>query len=224
MERSSGCLVCSSVARPEEGDCGHALEPCPTVHTALRSTLSPLVSQLLLHHSKWEISAQCPPVPTSTPSPQMRTSSLRMASSVSHLIGGKCCPNLEPSPPVPFTVGRLVLRLRCWTPPKSRRRRNEQPQPDPFATFRDVFNRRPAGSSSSSAEVAADDATATVAPGESVITTAAPDSSLTEMCVPFADSRLGSTLRIPISRSRKTRVAERRVELEREIKATARAV
>ena len=50
------------------------------------------------------------------------------------------------------------------------------------------------------------------------------DSSLTERRVTFADShRPGSTPRITISKSRKTTVAERRVELERVIKATARA-
>ena len=137
---------------------------------------------------------------------------------------GECCPILEPSPPVPFTVERRVLRLRGGAPPKSRRRRrDEQPQPDPFAAFHDVFNRRPAGSSSSSAEAAADDVTATVATGESVITTAVQDSSLTERRVAFADSRPGSSPHIPISKSRKTSLAERRGELDREIQASARA-
>ena len=65
--------------------------------------------------------------------------------------------------------------------------------------------------------------TATVAPGESVITTAVQDSSLTERRVTFEDSRPGFTPHIPISQSRKTSVAERRVELDREIQATAQA-
>eukprot|EP01037_Dinobryon_pediforme_P018841 gene18841-19158_t len=86
--------------KPDWGKCCPNLKPGPSVHIWF--------ARRLHDRKRHSLSVGCA---APVASREMRTSALRSASSVSHLITGKCCPNLKPNPSVHFAVGRPVGRL-----------------------------------------------------------------------------------------------------------------